>query len=137
MGGVQIRDERFAVFNGVTERVIGACIEVHRELGPGLLESVYEHCVGFELEAAGLRFERQRRVAIHYKGIPLEQQYRLDFVIEDAVVLELKCVQSLTPVHAAQTVSYLRLANLPVALLVNFYSPSIREGLRRFINKHL
>jgi GxxExxY protein len=90
--------------------------------------------VAYELGVAGLRFRRQQTVPIVYKGTRLDWHYRLDFVIEDRVVLELKCVQALTPVHAAQVISYLRLAGLPVALLVNFHAPTIREGLKRFAN---
>ena len=121
--------------NQLTERIIGACIEVHRHLGPGLLEKIYEQCLVDELELQGLRSQQQVAVPIRYKGRELAQGYRLDLVVEGIVIVEVKAVLSLEPVHQAQALTYLRLSGLPVALLVNFHTPLLRSGLRRFLNR--
>ncbi len=118
-------------FGDCSGRVIGACIEVHQALGPGLLESAYEHCLARELEIAGLRFTRQRVVPVSYKGVELECGYRLDFVVEDELVLEIKAVEQLLPVHDAQLITYLKLTGVPAGLLVNFHAETIKQGLRR------
>ena len=115
----------------LTGAIIGACMEVHSLLGPGLLESVYEDCLCRELSLRGLRFERQRPMPIRYKGITLEGGLRVDLVVEDQVLVELKAVERVLPVHVAQVLTYLKLASLPVALLVNFNVPSLRQGIRR------
>jgi GxxExxY protein len=117
----------------VSERVLGACIEVHRCLGPGLLESVYEACVCREMVVRGIAFERQRALPIEYKGVQLECGYRMDLVIERQLLVELKCVAELTPIHEAQVLTYLKLASLRVGLLVNFNSLSLRHGVRRLV----
>jgi GxxExxY protein len=122
--------ERDANF-GISERVIGACIEVHRLLGPGLLESIYEECLCRELTLRGLNFARQKPISIEYKGNLLEQAYRVDLVVEETLLLEIKSVDTLLPIHAAQVVTYLRVAGLPSGLLVNFNALTIRDGLRR------
>ena len=106
-------------------------IEVHRHLGAGLLESAYEASVCRELVLRGLSFERQRAMPLDYKGVHLECGYRLDIVVEDCVLVELKAVETLLPVHAAQVITYLKLSALPVGLLVNFNVPILRQGLRR------
>lgn len=111
--------------------IIGACIEVHTHLGPGLLESAYEQCLCHELGLLGLRFQRQVPLAVSYKGIELEQTYRIDLIVEHQVIVEIKAVEQLHRVHQAQTLTYLTLTRLPVALLVNFGAASIQEGLRR------
>ncbi len=111
--------------------IIGACIEVHRHLGPGLLESAYEQCVCHELRLRGLPFERQRQVPLVYKGVALPCGYRLDLVVDDCLVVEIKAVERLLPVHEAQALTYLRLTGLRAALLVNFNVPVLRQGLRR------
>ncbi len=103
-------------------------------MGPGLLESAYEHCVAHELSLRGLRFKRQVQLPLTYKGIQLEQTFRLDFVIEDRLVVELKAVETLLPVHLAQLISYLKLAELSVGLLVNFHSDKLKQGIRRVVN---
>jgi GxxExxY protein len=118
-------------FQDGTEIVIGALIEVHRYLGPGLMESAYEACLCAELVERGLKFDRQRPLPITYKGVHLECGYRLDLVVEDRILLELKAVERLLPIHEAQVVTYLRLSHLPVGLLVNFNSTLLRHGLRR------
>jgi GxxExxY protein len=118
-------------FGGCSEGVIGACIEVHRHLGPGLLEAAYEECVAHEFRLRGIRFERQRGVPLEYKGILLECGYRLDFVVEEVLVVELKAVDKLLPIHQAQLLTYLRLTRLQTGLLVNFRETVLKNGLRR------
>jgi GxxExxY protein len=113
-------------------RVIGCCIEVHRGLGPGLLESIYSRAIAIELAAAGLSFERERLVTVMYRGQPL-CHHRLDIVVAGEIVLEVKAVDALSPVHRAQLLSYLRVANLRVGLLVNFNVAVLREGLKRVV----
>lgn len=114
-----------------TETIIGALIEVHRCLGPGLLESVYEACFCAELAFRGLRFARQRPLPVQYKDLFVDCGYRLDVVVEDRVLVELKAVERLLPIHEAQVVTYLRLAGLPVGLLVNFNVVVLKSALRR------
>jgi len=118
-------------FEDCSREVIGACIEVHRVLGPGLLESSYETCLEHELVLRGLRFERQRHLPVRYKGVTLECGYRMDFVVQAELVVEVKAVEYLLPVHAAQLISYLRLTGIRTGLPVNFHAETIRRGLRR------
>jgi GxxExxY protein len=118
-------------FEDGTEVVIGALIEVHRALGPGLLESAYEACLCAELGLRGLRFSRQVTLPIDYKGLELDCRYRLDLIVEERILVELKTVERLLPIHEAQVVTYLRLASLPVGLLVNFNVIVLKTGLRR------
>ena len=120
--------------NELTGQVIAACIEVHRHLGPGLLESAYECCVAHELGLRGLRTDRQIQVPLHYNGLALDWGYRLDLVVESRLVLEIKSVERLLPVHQAQVITYLKLMRLPVGLLVNFHVPVLKDGLRRLLN---
>ena len=120
--------------NRVTEEVIGACIEVHRQLGPGLLESVYEECVAAELGLRSLRAERQVALPLIYKGKALGSGYRIDLLVERVVIVEVKATPRFEPVHAAQALTYLRLSKLPAALLINFHVPLLRDGIRRFLN---
>jgi GxxExxY protein len=120
-------------FGDGTEAIIGACIEVHRHLGPGLLESAYAAALARELGLRGIPFERQRAVSLQYKGAPLPCGLRLDFVVYGRVIVELKAVERTLPVHDAQAITYLKLAGLEVALLVNFNVPVLRHGLRRFV----
>jgi GxxExxY protein len=126
-------DAKTRRFEDCSNAVIGACIEVHRHLGPGLLESAYEHCLAHELRALQLRFDRQRPVPLDYKGTKLECGYRLDLVVEDALVVEIKCVDQLLPIHKAQLLTYLRLTKLGTGLLVNFRETVLKHGLRRLI----
>ena len=120
--------------NKITERVIGACIEIHRQLGPGLLESAYEECLCYELAQHGLKFERQQALPVVYKGVRLDCGYRLDIVVEDAVILELKTVEKLLPIHEAQLLTYLKLTGLTLGLLLNFNVPVFKDGLKRIVN---
>ena len=124
-------DGKTGRFGDCSEAVIGACIEVHRQLGPGLLESAYEHCLAYELNLLGLRFERQRPSPLEYKGTHLDCGYRLDLVVEEALVIEVKCVDRLLRVHQAQLLTYLRLTKLHTGLLVNFRESVLKNGLRR------
>ena len=117
----------------LSERVIGLAIDVHRQLGPGLLESVYEECLCFELKHAGILYQRQIPLPVIYKGVRLECGYRLDIVIDRQLVIEIKAVEHLLPIHTAQMLSYLRLSGCKVALLMNFSSVTLKEGLRRFV----
>jgi len=117
--------------NELTGKVIGLCIEIHRELGPGLLESAYEECLAYELSQAGLRFERQRALPVRYKEVQLDCGYRLDFVIEDMLILELKAVTELLPIHEAQLLTYLKLDKKSLGLLINFNVPILTRGVKR------
>lgn len=120
----------------LTEQVIGAAIEVHRGLGPGLLESISEECMAVELGLRGVAFERQRPVALRYKGHAVGADLRLDLVVGQKVVVELKTVEKLLPVHEAQLLTYLKLTDLRVGLLVNFNVAVLKDGLRRIVNRY-
>ncbi|HWK09892.1 MAG TPA: GxxExxY protein [Vicinamibacterales bacterium] len=113
-------------------RVIGCCIQVHKELGPGLLEVIYQRAVAYELQAVGIACEREKHYPISYRGHNL-YVHCLDLVVEDRLVLELKAVERLHPVHAAQTISSLRASKLPIALLINFNVEMLRQGIRRIV----
>lgn len=112
----------------LTERVIGAAIEVHRTIGPGLLESAYEECRCQELHLRGIRFERQVPLPVEYKGIKLDCGYRLDLLVENAVILEIKCVEHVLPVHEAQILTYLKMTSKRVGLILNFNVPVLTRG---------
>lgn len=122
--------------NQITERIIGAAIEVHRALGPGLLESVYGECLATELDLCGLRFEQQQPVPIFYKGCVVAADLKIDLLVEQRIVVELKAVEKLLPVHDAQLLTYLRLTNLEVGLLINFNVPLLRDGIKRLVNHY-
>lgn len=115
----------------ISSRVIGAAIEVHRELGPGLLESAYEECLCYELSQAGLPFERQLTLPVQYKRIRLDCGYRADLVVQGAVLVELKAVSSITEVHEAQLMTYVRISGIRVGLLINFNAATLKEGIVR------
>lgn len=115
----------------LTEKIVGAAIEVHRALGPGLLESAYEACLCRELEMRGVRFSRQFAVPVEYKGEKLDCGYRIDVLVEESVVVELKCVEKIDPIHTAQLLTYLKLAHKRVGLLLNFHVPTLRDGITR------
>jgi len=117
----------------LTEKVIGLAIEVHRQLGPGLLESANEECLCLELQEAGLAFRRQVPLPITYKSVRLDCGYRLDLVIEDQLILELKSVESLLPIHEAQVLTYMKLSGLRTGLLLNFNSTVLKNGIRRLM----
>jgi GxxExxY protein len=115
----------------LTEKIIGAAIEVHRELGPGLLESAYEQCLCHELHVRGISFQRKVTVPVSYKGIKLDCKYKLDLLVEDTVIVELKCVPHVEPVHTAQLLTYLRLTGKRVGLIINFKVAVLMHGIIR------
>src|SRR5688572_9985116 len=117
--------------NKLTERIIGAAIEVHRELGPGLLESTYEDCLSWELREGGIGFVRQPRLPVIYKGMKLGACYRPDVIVQSKVIIEIKTVEKLAEIHSAQVLTYLSHTGLRVGLLFNFNSVSLRDGMRR------
>lgn len=119
--------------NYLTGEIIGAAIEVHKALGPGLLESAYEECLSREFGLRQLHFKRQQAIPVEYKGVKLDCGYRIDFLIEDLVILELKSVDSLQRIHEAQLLTYLKLTGFKVGLLINFNVPVLKQGIRRLI----
>ena len=133
-GKVNRRDAETLSFNELTERVIGACIQIHRALGPGLLESAYEECLCYELSRAGIKFERQKPLPVHYKEVNLECGYRLDLVVEQKLIVELKAVDEIAPIHEAQLLTYLKLSGLTLGLLINFNVPVLKSGIKRIAN---
>jgi len=120
--------------NDLTEKIIAAAIEVHRHLGPGMLESTYETCLAHELTLQGLQVQRQLSLPIEYKGMRIDSAYRLDLLVAAQVVVEVKAVQAFERVHPAQLLTYLRLANLHVGLLINFNVKILKNGIRRVVN---
>jgi GxxExxY protein len=120
--------------NQITEDVIGAGIAVHRELGPGLLESTYETCLAYELVERRLNVERQKALPARYRGIHLDCGYRIDLLVDNRVIVELKVVERLEPIHEAQLLSYLKLSGSTVGLLMNFNVTELRRGIRRLVN---
>jgi len=119
--------------NNLTERVIGAAIEVHRHLGPGLLESAYGECLCFELSNCGLVYDREVPLPLIYKGCRLECGYRMDIVVEGQIILEIKAVDKILPIHEAQLLTYLRISGHQLALLLNFNAVLLKHGIRRFV----
>jgi len=123
-----------APFNSTTSQILDAAIEVHRTIGPGLLESTYLECLESEFADRDLRCERQRVVPIVYKGKRLSTSYRVDMVVEDLVIVEVKSVAAILPVHQAQVITYLKLTGYPVGLLINFNVPRLMDGVKRLVN---
>jgi GxxExxY protein len=119
--------------NKISEIIIGCAIEVHKQLGPGLLESAYEECLCYELIKAGLKVERQKPVPVIYKEIKLDCGYRMDILVENCVVVELKTVEVLNPVHEAQILTQMKFADKRVGLLINFYVTRLKDGIKRYI----
>jgi GxxExxY protein len=120
----------------LTHEIIGAAIEVHRMLGPGLLESAYEECLARELAIRGLPFERQKPVPVTYKDVKLECGYRIDLLVDGTVVVELKAVDALAPIHDAIVLTYLRLSGCRIGLLINFHAVVLKDGIRRLVNNY-
>jgi GxxExxY protein len=118
----------------ITGRIIGAAIEVHKTPGPGLLESAYEACLAYELRQLGYKVEQQKPLSIIYKDVKLDCGYRLDLVVEDAVIAEIKAIEQLASIHDAQLISYLRLADKRVGLLINFHVQLLKNGVKRIVN---
>jgi len=119
--------------NRITESIIGAAIEVHRSLGPGLLESAYQACLAREMALRGLGFEQEMPLHLEYKGLQLDCGYRLDFLVENTVIVELKTVDALQPIHEAQLLTYLRLTGAKIGLLINFNVPVLKNGIKRMV----
>lgn len=117
----------------LTHEIIGAAIEVHRILGPGLLESAYEECLARELDLRGIRFERQKPLPVLYKDAKLEGGYRIDLLVDGRIVVELKTVEALAPIHDAIVLTYLRLSGCKIGLLMNFHTQVLKDGIKRFV----
>ncbi|MEM1294342.1 MAG: GxxExxY protein [Verrucomicrobiota bacterium] len=120
-------------FTEVSKQVIGCAIEVHRELGPGLLESTYQQCLGYELKMSGLEFQIEHPLPVNYKGLKLDCGYRVDLLVENEIILELKAVDQLKPIHEAQLIAYLKLAGIQQGLLINFNMPVLKDGLKSLV----
>ena len=120
-------------FDDLSNRVIGCAIEAHKHLGPGLLESTYEQCMAHELSLAGIEFKMQPALPVEYKGLKLDCGYRIDLLIDEALIVELKSVATLLPIHDAQILTYMKLARIPVGLLMNFNVIRLKDGLKRFV----
>jgi GxxExxY protein len=120
--------------DALTERIIGCAIAVHRVLGPGLLESTYEACLAHELEKHGFHVAKQKEIPITYKSVRLDCGYRVDLLVNDTVIVELKSIEKLEPIHKAQLITYLRLARKPLGLLINFNVPLLKDGIARLVN---
>jgi len=119
--------------NELSNKIIGAAIEVHKHLGPGLLESAYEECLCHELHLMGISFERQKNLPVEYKGIKLDCGYRMDLVVDDKVLVEIKAIDKLMPIHEAQVLTYLKLSGLKLGMLINFNNALIRDGIKRVV----
>ena len=123
--------------NGITEKIIGGAIQVHQVLGLGLLESAYEACLAFELGRRGLKVEQQKPLPVIYERVKLECGYRMDLLVEGSLVVEIKSVDALAPIHEAQVITYLKLSGCKLGLLINFNVPAVKDGIHRFINGSL
>ena len=123
-----------AAINSITESIISAAIAVHRELGPGLLESAYESCLVYELLQQGLTVERQKALPVTYRGVKIDCGYRIDLLVEDSVIVELKAVERIDPIHEAQLLSYLKLSGYQIGLLINFNVRMLKQGIKRLVN---
>ncbi len=120
--------------NAITESIIGAAIQVHRALGPGLLESAYEACLAFELGKRRMRVEHQKPIPLIYEQVKLDCGYRIDLLVEGSVVVEIKSVDALAPIHEAQVITYLKLSGSKLGLLINFNVAVLKDGIHRFVN---
>jgi GxxExxY protein len=121
--------------DAITRRIIGAAIEVHKRLGPGLLESAYEVCLAYELRQLGLKLEQQKPLPVLYREVKLDCGCRLDLAVEDSVVVEIKAIEQLAPIHDAQLLSYLRLSEKRVGLIINFHVRVLENGIKRIVNE--
>lgn len=129
-------ESRELQINEITELIIRCAITVHTELGPGLLESAYQECLFYELITEGLKVEKEKALPLVYKEIKMESGYRIDLLVENKVIIEIKSVEQLTDVHVAQVLTYLKLSNNKIGLLINFNTYRVKDGLRRLINKY-
>lgn len=123
--------------NDISSKIIGAAIEVHKQLGPGLLESTYEICLAFELKKLGLEVKQQLALPVVYKEVKLDAGYRIDLIVEDKVIIETKSVEALADIHTAQLLTYLKLKDLKLGLLINFNSVKVIDGVKRVINGYI
>jgi GxxExxY protein len=124
------------IYNRITQSIIGAAIEVHKGLGPGLLESAYESCLVYELGVLGLEVETQKPLPVVYKSVRLDCGYRLDLLVEEKVIVEIKSVDQIMPIHIAQVLSYLKLSGCKVGLLINFNEKLLKHGVHRIVNEY-
>ena len=131
---ITLTAEEYGLYNALSRQVIGAAIEVHKELGAGLLESAYEFCLKTELERRGLKVETQVDLPLFYKGELTGKYYRIDMLVDDKIVVELKAVEKFLPIHEVQLVTYLKLTNKALGLLINFNVPVLKDGIKRKIN---
>jgi len=129
-----LTDEEYLEYNALTRQIIGAAIEVHKELGPGLLESIYEYCLKIELDKMGLKANTRVSQQLYYKGIPTNSTYILPMLVEDKIVVEILSAEEILPIHEARLASNLKLANKTMGLLINFNVPLLKDGVRRKIN---
>ncbi len=120
-------------FDSLSNQVIGCALEVHKHLGPGLPESTYEQCLAHELSSVGISFQLQKPLPVEYKGLMLECGYRIDVLIEDQLIVELKSVNTLLPIHEAQILTYMKLGNIKTGLLINFNTVRLKDGIKRFV----
>ncbi len=120
--------------NWVTQEIVDSCFQVHKELGPGLMESVYQKCLSIELKEREIEFLEQAKLPVFYKGEDIGLDFRMDFVVEESVIIEIKSIESIHPIHQAQIINYLKISNLPLGLLINFNVPIIKNGIKRYIN---
>lgn len=130
--GTEVNEEKR--LNKITETILGVAINIHRALGPGLLESTYEACMVYDLSQTGLRVEQQKSLPVVYRGVKLECGYRLDLMIETEVIVEIKSIEKLLPIHKAQLMSYLKLSGCKVGLLINFNVEVLKDGIQRVVN---
>jgi GxxExxY protein len=121
--------------NSISEAVIGAAIDVHKALGPGLLESAYEACLAYELRQRGLKVEQQKELPLKYRDVQLDCGYRLDLLVQECVIVEVKAIEALLPLHQAQLMSYLRLTNCHLGLIINFNVTQLTRGVKRVVNE--
>jgi len=122
--------------NNITSTIIASCIEVHNDLGPGLFESVYEEILAYKFQKVGLLFQRQVAIPVFYEEIRMDVGFRADFIIDNEVIVEIKSIEAIHPVHKKQLLTYLRLANKQIGLLINFNEEILKNGITRLINKH-
>lgn len=127
------RKKQYMRENEVSEKIIKCAIETHKELGPGLLESIYEECLCKEFELEGIDYKRQKEIPIRYRNIQLNENYRIDLIVEDMVIVEIKCVENILPVHNAQLLTYLKLTGLKLGLILNFNFDLLKNGIKRII----
>ena len=120
--------------NSLTSKIIGGAIEVHREFGPGLLESIYEEALALELASKGLNVQKQKEIQLIYKGQPLDRTYRIDLLVENQIIVELKAVSQILPIHEAQLLTYLKITQCKLGLLLNFNVPVLKQGIKRVIH---